>query len=99
MAYMTIDGRKVEYTDEKNVLSVIRKTGISLPTLCYHSERVSTFAPAASALWRMTGEGPLHPCSEEQDGMVVYQYRKNQKIQKAYCGASSGSHCRTVPPV
>ena len=42
MGFMTIDGRKVEFTDEKNVLSVIRKAGINLPTLCYHSE-VSTF--------------------------------------------------------
>ena len=38
MGFMTIDGRKVEFTDEKNVLSVIRKAGIDLPTLCYHSE-------------------------------------------------------------
>lgn len=28
MGFMTIDGRKVEFTDEKNVLSVIRKAGI-----------------------------------------------------------------------
>ena len=38
MGFMTIDGRKVEFTDEKNVLSVIRNAGIDLPTLCYHSE-------------------------------------------------------------
>ena len=35
MGFMTIDGRKVEFTDEKNVLSVIRNAGINLPTLCY----------------------------------------------------------------
>ena len=33
MGFMTIDGRKVEFTDEKNVLSVIRNAGINLPTL------------------------------------------------------------------
>ena len=38
MGHMIIDGRKVEFTDEKNVLSVIRKAGINIPTLCYHSE-------------------------------------------------------------
>ena len=37
MGTMTIDGRKVEFTDEKNVLTVIRKAGINIPTLCYHS--------------------------------------------------------------
>lgn len=38
MGIMTIDGRKVEFTDEKNVLSVIRKAGINVPTLCYQPE-------------------------------------------------------------
>ena len=42
MSHMIIDGRKVEFTDEKNILSVIRKAGINIPTLCYHSE-LSTF--------------------------------------------------------
>ena len=37
MGTMTIDGRKVEFTDEKNVLTVIRKAGINIPTLCYLS--------------------------------------------------------------
>ncbi len=32
MGFMTIDGRKVEFTDEKNVLSVIRNAGINIPT-------------------------------------------------------------------
>ena len=36
MGTMTIDGRKVEFTDEKNVLTVIRNAGIDIPTLCYH---------------------------------------------------------------
>ena len=35
MGTMTIDGRKVEFTDEKNVLTVIRNAGINIPTLCY----------------------------------------------------------------
>jgi NADH-quinone oxidoreductase subunit G len=35
---MIIDGRKVEFEDEANVLEVVRKAGIDLPTFCYHSE-------------------------------------------------------------
>ena len=38
MGFMTIDGRRVKFTDEPNILSVIRKAGIDIPTLCYHSE-------------------------------------------------------------
>ena len=36
MGYMTIDGRTVEFTDEPNVLAVIRKADIEIQTLCYH---------------------------------------------------------------
>ena len=32
MGIMTIDGQRVEFTDEPNVLSVIRKAGIDIPT-------------------------------------------------------------------
>ena len=40
MGTMTIDGRKVEFTDEKNVLTVIRNAGINIPTLCFHINRI-----------------------------------------------------------
>ena len=33
MGVMTIDGRKVEFTDEKNVLTIIRKAGINIPKI------------------------------------------------------------------
>lgn len=35
---MTIDGIPVEINGEKNLLELIRKVGIKLPTFCYHSE-------------------------------------------------------------
>jgi NADH-quinone oxidoreductase subunit G len=38
MKTMIIDNRNVEFSDEKNVLEVVRKAGINLPTFCYHSE-------------------------------------------------------------
>ena len=36
--YLTIDGIPVEINGEKNLLELIRKAGIKLPTFCYHSE-------------------------------------------------------------
>ncbi len=35
---MTIDGIPVEISGEKNLLELIRKVGIKMPTFCYHSE-------------------------------------------------------------
>ena len=36
--YMLIDGNPVEIGSEKNLLELIRKAGIELPTFCYYSE-------------------------------------------------------------
>ena len=42
MGIVTIDGIEVEFTDERNLLTVIKKAGIDIPTLCYIDE-LSTF--------------------------------------------------------
>ena len=36
--FMMIDNMPVEINGEKNLLDLIRKTGIELPTFCYYSE-------------------------------------------------------------
>jgi NADH-quinone oxidoreductase subunit G len=36
--YVTIDSMPIEINGEKNLLELIRKAGIQLPTFCYHSE-------------------------------------------------------------
>ncbi len=36
--FMTIDGIPVEINGEKNLLELIRKNGIQMPTFCYHTE-------------------------------------------------------------
>ena len=36
--FVTIDGIPVEIAGEKNLLELIRKAGIKLPTFCYHTE-------------------------------------------------------------
>ena len=36
--FVTIDGIPVEIENEKNMLELIRKAGIKMPTFCYHSE-------------------------------------------------------------
>lgn len=36
--YMIIDGNRVEFDNEKNILDLVRKAGTDLPTFCYYSE-------------------------------------------------------------
>lgn len=36
--YMIVDGLRAEFTDEKNILQVIRNVGIHIPTFCYYTD-------------------------------------------------------------
>ena len=95
MGYITIDGRKVEFTDEKNVLTIIRKAGIDIPTLCYHSE-LSTFGACRLCTVEDDRGRTFASCSEEpRDGMVIYtnteRLRKNRKL---IVELLLGAHCR-----
>ena len=95
MGTMIIDGRKVEFTDEKNVLSVIRKAGINIPTLCYHSE-VSTFGACRLCTVEDDRGRTFASCSEEpRDGMVIYTNSgKVKKYRKLIVELLLAAHCR-----
>ena len=72
MGSMMIDGRRVEFTDEPNVLAVIRKAGIDIPTLCYHSE-LSIYGACRLCTVENEWGKTFASCSEKpKDGMVIY---------------------------
>lgn len=72
MGTMTIDGMKVAFTDEKNILQIIRKAGIDVPTLCYKTE-LSTFGDCRLCTCEDDKGRMFATCSEEpRDGMVIY---------------------------
>ncbi|MDD6213251.1 MAG: [FeFe] hydrogenase, group A [Clostridiales bacterium] len=95
MGTMLIDGRKVTFTDEKNILSVIRKAGINIPTLCYHSE-VSTFGACRLCTVEDDKGRTFASCSEEpRDGMVIYNNSgKVKKYRKLIVELLLAAHCR-----
>lgn len=95
MGVMTIDGRKVEFTDEKNVLSIIRKAGINIPTLCYHSE-LSTFGACRLCTVEDDRGRMFASCSEEpRDGMVIYTNTgRLKKYRKLIVELLLAAHCR-----
>lgn len=95
MGFITIDGRRVEFTDEKNVLSIIRKAGIDIPTLCYHSE-VSTFGACRLCTVEDDKGRTFASCSEEpRDGMVIYTNSgKVKKYRKLIVELLLAAHCR-----
>ena len=95
MGTITIDGRKVEFTDGKNLLTVIRKAGIDIPTLCYHSE-LSTFGACRLCTVEDDRGRTFASCSEEpRDGMVIYTNTgKLKKYRKLIIELLLASHCR-----
>ena len=56
---MIIDGIRTAFTDEKNILQVIRKAGIHVPTFCYYTD-MSIYG-ALCALWKMNVEALSPP--------------------------------------
>lgn len=68
---LTINGKKVSFDKEKNLLEVIRKAGIELPTFCYHSE-LSTYGACRLCLVNVEKRGLVPACSTPAEpGMVV----------------------------
>ena len=95
MGVMTIDGRKVEFTDEPNILTVIRKADIDIPTLCYHSE-LSVYGACRLCTVENDKGKTFASCSEPpRDGMVIYTNTPRlMKYRKLILELLLAAHCR-----
>ncbi len=99
MKYITINNRKVTFDDERNVLSIIRKAGIDLPTFCYHSE-LSTYGACRMCVVEDDRGRVFSSCSEvPRDGMVIYtntpRLRNHRKLILELLLASHCTDCTT----
>jgi len=61
-ATVTIDGREVPIEGERNLLELVRKARIELPTFCYHSE-LSIYGACRLCLVQVEGRGIQGACS------------------------------------
>ncbi|MFV0528577.1 MAG: [FeFe] hydrogenase, group A [Lachnospiraceae bacterium] len=95
MGTMTINGKRVKFTNEKNLLTIIRNAGVDIPTLCYHSE-VSTFGACRLCTVEDERGRTFASCSEEpRDGMVIYtNTQRLLKHRKLIVELMLASHCR-----
>jgi NADH-quinone oxidoreductase subunit G len=59
---LTIDGRTVAIEGERNLLELVRKANIDLPTFCYHSE-LSVYGACRLCLVQIEGRGIQGACS------------------------------------
>ena len=94
MEYMTIDGIKVPIEGEKNILSLIRKAGIDIPTFCYHSD-LSIYGACRMCMVEDSKGKMFASCSEQpRAGMEIHtNTKKLQNYRKLIIELLLSSHC------
>jgi NADH-quinone oxidoreductase subunit G len=96
-----IDTIEVAIGDERNLLELIRKAHIELPTFCYHSE-ISVYGACRMCMVEVEGRGIVPACSTPAaDGMVVHtntkQIRDMRKMIVELLLANHDQNCTTCP--
>ncbi len=82
--YMYVDGMPVAIDGEKNMLQVIRKTGVKLPTFCYHTDlsiygacRMCMVEDERGNLFTACSTPPKAGMSIKTNTQRLRKYRKN----------------------
>lgn len=93
--YMTIDGIPVEINGEKNILEVIRKAGISLPTFCYYSELSIYGACRMCMVENKRGSLDAACSTPPKEGMEIWTNTERlRKYRKMILELLLADHCR-----
>ena len=93
--YMLIDGNPELTGEEKNLLEVIRRTGIELPTFCYYSE-LSVYGACRMCMVENSHGGMEAACSTvPKAGMEIYTNTERlHKHRKMILELLLANHCR-----
>lgn len=93
--YMIINGEHVPFKDEKNILDVVRKAGIDLPTFCYYSE-LSVYGACRMCIVEDNRGEIMASCSTPpRNGMEIKTNTPTlQKHRKTILRLLLASHCR-----
>ena len=96
--FVTVDGIRVELNGEKNLLEVVRKAGIDLPTFCYHSE-LSVYGACRMCICEIEGKGLQATCSTPpQAGLVLHtSTEKTMRIRRMALELLLANHCGSCP--
>ncbi len=92
---ITIDGQIVKINDAKNILELVRRTGIELPTFCYHSE-LSVYGACRLCMVEVDNQGLVTACSTPpQNGMVIHtNTKRTQRLRKMVIELLLANHDR-----
>ena len=90
---LKINGKKVRFENEPNLLEVIRNANIDLPTFCYHSD-LSVYGACRLCVVEIEGMGIVTSCTTApKPGMVVKTHTdKLRKMRKMYIELLLANH-------
>lgn len=90
-----IDGKEVEFTDEPNLLEVIRKAGLNVPTFCYRPD-LKPFGSCRMCVVEIEGRGIQSSCTmpPEPGLKVQLNTEKTRRIRKTVLELLLANHDR-----
>ncbi|MBU1107771.1 MAG: [FeFe] hydrogenase, group A [Candidatus Riflebacteria bacterium] len=99
--FLSINGSEIAINGERNLLELIRKAGIEIPTFCYHSE-LSIYGACRLCLVDIEGRGLQASCSiKPEPGMKIKtateEIREIRKISVELLLANHKVECPTCP--
>jgi len=95
---VTVNGMPIPIEGEKNLLELIRKAKIDIPTFCYHSE-LSAYGACRLCIVDVEGRGILASCSTPPEpGMVLRTHTEEiRQIRKIAVELILANHDMTCP--
>jgi len=90
-----IDGKEVEFTDEPNLLEVIRKAGMNVPTFCYRPD-LTSFGACRMCVVEVEGRGIQSSCTmPPETGLKIHlNTEKTRRIRKTVLELLLANHDR-----
>ncbi len=91
-----IDGKEVEFTDEPNLLEVIRKAGMNVPTFCYRHD-LTSFGACRMCVVEVEGRGIQSSCTMPPEaGLKIHlNTEKTRRIRKTVLELLLANHDRS----
>lgn len=90
-----IDGKEVEFTNEPNILEVIRKAGMNVPTFCYRPD-LTQFGACRMCVVEIDGRGIQSSCTMPPEaGLNIHlNTEKTRRIRKTVLELILANHDR-----
>lgn len=90
-----IDGKEIEFTDEPNVLEVIRKAGMNVPTFCYRPD-LTQYGACRMCVVEIEGRGIQSSCTMPPEAGLKIQLNteKTRRIRKTVLELLLANHDR-----